>query len=109
MRPAPFHGRVNPILGNSAESVRAGSDQQWGIILVDGIEMNPNRDHRLQNFDRRLDVLNASFESPRGETLHLDFLVYRNRPVLMPTQGPIGFLRFVEEYRANGSTSRSAE
>ena len=64
--------------------------------------MDAERDHRLDHLERRLDVLNASFDRPGAEAGQCMTLTDRDRAVLMLAERPIRLRRLVKQDRADG-------
>lgn len=80
--------------------MRLRNDSQWSLINATGVEAEPQGDHLLEQFHRRLHVNHPRFFRPRTEPHHLDSLTNCDGPILVPRHRPICIPGFVKEDRA---------
>lgn len=91
--------------GNAAVAVGAGRDQQRGIVRIDGVEMDAQGQHPIEQGLRRGDMLDAGLERPEAEAGRVYALLHGDGAVLMPAERPVGGCALVKEDRADGFCS----
>ena len=97
----PAAPSIDGFVREKALEVGAGKYAQWAICLAAIIEVQTKRQHLLQNFDRRLDVLDAGLHRPGSVSRNIDSFSDRDRPVLMPCHFPIRTWSLVEKNAAD--------
>lgn len=83
------------------QTMRTGKDAQSPIGLVGVVEVKPNAEHPLQEFDGWLNMRNAILHAPRAEAGNIDAVPKCQSQVLMPWNQPIRFGGFGEVNGAN--------
>jgi hypothetical protein len=73
----------------SAQAMRSGQDAQCTIRLVGVVEVKPDSEHLLEEFDWRLDVRNTILRAPRPKPRMLGANAKRQRQILMPRNQPV--------------------
>jgi hypothetical protein len=97
----------------TSKPMRSIDHTNWSVVGMARIEMKPNRQHLLEDGNRRLHVWNVSLLGPGTETGHLLPFTRRDGEVLVPDDLPVRSGRLVEEECANreagGAKDRSGE
>src|SRR5215468_6577523 len=97
---AALDGSIQVPFGESAMAVRADDNLQRSIVIGAAINEEAQRQHVLQDADRRLDVDDAALDAPGTITFDVGALLDGNSPVLMPGDRPIRGGTLVEEQYA---------
>ena len=87
--------------------MRAVYHTHRSILLGARIEMDAEREHMLEDFNRRLYVRDAGFLAPRSVTGNIVALRSGYRQVLVPNDFPVRLGSLVEEQRAHGEARRT--
>lgn len=93
--------------GDAAMMVGAGRDQQRGIVGIDGIEMEAQRHHGVEQRLGRGDMLDAGLHRPGAKAGRVDAPAHGDGPVLMPAQRPVGGGALVEQDGADRAAGRA--
>lgn len=107
MDAAPFHAPGDIGLRNAPEPMRSGGDQQWRVITVYVVEMDPDRHHALDDREWWLDVANARLAGPSLVTFPSMLGCDSDGAVLMPAERPIHGGILVKEDGPNGTRSET--
>jgi len=87
---------------DAAMAVGAGGDKQRRIVGIDGIEMDAQRDHAVEQGLRWGDMVQARLYGPGTKASCFYPFAHGDSAVLMPAERPIGGLAFIEEDGADG-------
>jgi hypothetical protein len=88
--------------GETTEAVCSVENSHRSIVLATWVQMQTDREHLLEHFDRRLNMGDAGLVGPVPIARHVDAFAGSHREVLVPDDLPVRIRRFVEEKRANG-------
>ena len=74
----------DPRLADLAKQMRSPRDQERRIVGADIVEMDSQRHHFRENFERRNDVEETGLDGPRTKAGHVGSLANADDPILMP-------------------------
>lgn len=78
------------------EPVRLQRNPERRILHVHGVEVHPDGQHSLGDFDRGLHVMEPMLYGPGAKTVHLCRALDADSAILVPAQSPVRACRFVE-------------
>ncbi len=104
----PFVNRLlNVLFGNQPQSVRAKSNDQWTVCMIDRIDVQAHSDHVFEQRYRRRYVRTPLLDGPGAESGNVYAILHLDCAVLMPAQCPVTAVALVKKQNANGSRRRS--
>lgn len=80
---------IDLLLLDPPPSMRARRDEQWSIPVGYLIQMDPDRQHSLDELKGWLDMIDAVLPVPFGEAVDIGALGNGDCAILMPTKGPV--------------------
>jgi hypothetical protein len=99
---ALIHDSFHPVLRNAPHSMRARSDEQGRVSARHRIDVYPEGEHALDEFERWLDVDCVGLPAPMIKPRNVDALPNCDRAILVPSKRPVRLRSLVEEYGAYG-------
>jgi hypothetical protein len=80
-----------------SQAVGAREHAERAVVFIAVVQVQPDRDHPLQDFDRRLNVRHAILNALGTEPLHIRLGAHGDGQVLVPGHWPVGVGRLGEE------------
>ena len=95
------------IARKTPQGMGSGPHAQRPVVGPAIVEMNPHRQHLLQEHCGRLRVMDAVLDRPGRPSIDVAFYGNGDRQILMPGYRPVRGWRLVEEDTANGASPRA--
>ncbi len=97
-----FRNRLSVGCGDLALPMTSKRQLEAAVLGIGAVQMDAGKDHALEQLNWRLGVPYAGFVGPVGETRCFDAIAQRHDAILVPGQGPVVGLSFVERDHAHG-------
>jgi hypothetical protein len=89
--------------GQAAKAVGSGKHAKSAVRFVTIVQVYSDREHALQNRDRRLDVMDAGFPGPGSVARHFRAIGDADGHVLVPGNKPVGGSGLIKKHPSDGN------